>query len=1092
MRDQNNNRIRRFITCILLLSCGTSLFAQLKSNVQYVNPFIGTTKSSVITRWGGNGGTYPGAVAPSGNIQISPETRTTGAKGYDYTDNAIYYFSCIKHMSGFPEGSAGHVFIMPVKHGQAFEAGKYKRQFSHQDEKAEPGYYRVIFKDDMTIAEASADVRSGILKFTFPAKVTPQIFVGDMGEITIIGKHVLHGTKANTVINISDDFLEKKMVKGGYLLTFRPGENEAKIIELKISTSTVSFSGAQRNIDAAFEKLNFELYRKRSLESWSKELAVIEVADFADDNKTVFYTALYHSLLVPWVVSDVDGKYKGADGIIYQATGKYEYGAFSPWDTFRSLHPLLSILYPEKQKDVIVSMLNVYQQTGHLPTESMTGNHAVAIIVDAYLKGITGYDSVLAYTAMKKNIMERPFVQHDLEVYHQLGYVPFSNSESVTRTMEYAYNDWALSRYAKLVMKNEQDYQLLQKRGLNYRNLFHAEELFMLPRKDKEFKLNPEMNGYKEGDKWIYTYFVPHNAKDLVNLLGGNTAFSSRLDAAMTNNVILYDNETVIHLPYLFNAAGYPHLTQKWNREIMLNRYADSPGGLPGNDDLGSMSSAYLFNAMGIFPVSPGNPFYAISAPLFSSVKLHLGNQKTLTIKAQNQSPENKYIKSLTVNNQPFEQLAISHELLMKGGIMEYTLSKDSLQTWPKDRDPLALSETKSTVHTEILEYAISKNKVEPNEEFWVRFKLKNTGSLGTKKVTVFANGRPWLSRSFLVQEGSTLTDSISSRLYHLGEVTIGINASVGTKVKVSPSSKPVAQPFHITGLMVKPVVLINNKQQIVFNIKNVTGKTQEFSIPVAVNDTVIFTTIISLLPGEQKAVSKTFNAGKTGLKTIKVDHLQMKYKVYGAATESLLMDLDFTGAIDGMRITDRSGFGNHGMIKGAVSRMATGKEILLGDSCYIEIPKSASLDKMEENITMMAWVNPDADETGLIDLFTKGDSHVLQTGNNKTLTFFAGGWGRGDCTVDLPADWKKKWHHITGVCKGNVLSVYINGQLAGSSIVDGVVNLSVASQWQIGRNEEFPSERVFHGKIDKVKIYEQPLSAAEILVIYNDEKAFF
>jgi predicted alpha-1,2-mannosidase len=692
------NKIATFIKPILFfLAVINCAYAQEEDHLRYVDPFIGTTKSGVLTRWGGDGGTYPGAVAPSGFIQISPETHITGGRGYNYTDTSVYYFSCINHPSGFPDGSAGHLFIMPVMAGKQFEPGKYNSRFSHRDEVARPGYYKIVFKDNQTIAEAVASTRTGVLRFTFARGIKPQIFVGDAGTITMPTKRVLHGEIANTVINISEDYTEKKQVKNGYLLSFKSSAAGRKTIELKLSTSTINFAGAQNNIDKELKQLSFDQLVRRTRDEWAKQLSVIDVKDPDSQNKTIFYTALYHSLLIPWVISDVDDRYRGADNLMHQTNGKKEYGFFSPWDTFRSLHPLLSLLYPEKQNDIILSMLDFYRQTGHLPTESMTGNHAVPIIVDAYLKGITGFDKTLAYEAMKRNIVDSPFVQNDLTVYHRMGYVPFTSSESVTRTVEYAYDDWALSQYARQVANNDKDYQLLQQRGYNYRNLFNSSELFMLPRNGGDFKINPGMSGYKEGDKWVYSYFVPQNGKDLVNLMGGNETFANRLDSALTNNVILFDNETVIHLPYLFNVAGRPGLTQKWCRDIMLSRFKASPDGLPGNDDLGAMSSAYLFNAMGIFPVCPGRPLYAIGSPLFQSVKLHLANKKTFVIESKDQSAPNKYVRSLTVNGQPYEQLSIPHSLLMKGGIMQFVMSESTTEQWPKNKDPLVFRNQESS-----------------------------------------------------------------------------------------------------------------------------------------------------------------------------------------------------------------------------------------------------------------------------------------------------------------------------------------------------------------------------------------------------------
>ncbi|MGF7037448.1 GH92 family glycosyl hydrolase [Mucilaginibacter lappiensis] len=1083
--------IRYILFSLILLLAGTNIYAQEKTNLHYVNPFIGTTKSGVLTHWGGDGGTYPGAVAPAGFIQISPETRV--AKGYDYTDSVIYYFSCLWHHSGFPEGSAGRLFIMPVTGEKQFEPSKYNSRFSHRNEVARPGYYKVKFSDNHIIAEASAATRTGVLRFTFPVKAKVQVFVGNTDNISLISGRIIHGEVLNTVINFSEDYIEKKQVKDGYLFTFKNPVASPKVIEIKLSTSTVNFAGAQNNIDKETGKLSFDALAKRTSGEWVKQLSTVDIRDTSEANKTIFYTALYHSLLIPWVISDVDGSYRGEDGVVHRASGKYQYGGFSPWDTFRSLHPLLSLLYPEKQNDIILSMLDIYKQTGHLPTESMTGNHSVPIIVDAYLKGITGFDKTLAYEAMKKSIIDSPFVQKDMEIYHRMGYVPYSNSESVTRTVEYAYDDWALSQYAKQVMHNQPDYQLLRQRGFNYRNLFYPEGLFLLPRLGKDFKINPGMSGYKEGDKWVYSYFVPHNAKDLVNLMGGNEAFANRLDSALRNDVILFDNETVIHLPYLFNSANRPDLTQKWCRDIMLSRYKNRPDGLPGNDDLGAMSSAYIFNALGIFPVSPGRPQYAIGSPLFQSVKLHLANHKTWVIESKNQSAANKYIASLTINGKPHDQLVIPHSLITQGGTMQFTMSQGAPNRWPVDKDPISLSETKTPVDIQLLKYNLQKTKAEPNELLWLHFTVKNNGAPGTKNIKLYVDGKESASKNYLVQQGATITDSISFRLYRLGKVSIGLDSKGGNIVEVIEPAGQVKYPFEISALSLKPLIQQNQEQRISYTVKNLTGKDQQFSIPVNMNDSLLYTDHIQLTPGESKMQEHRFIDHKTGLKALRVDSSGTKYKVYNNNTTSLLLDLSLVANSKDQLVTDRSGFDNNAhIIRSKTESNQTGKRILLGDDCFAEVPHALSLDNMGQTITMMTWVYPQGQETGLVDMLTKGDTHVLQMMNNKALTFFAGGWGRGDCTVNLPADWKQHWHHIAGVCNGNTLFIYIDGKLSGTSTVEGTVSLSTPNKWQIGRNEEFPSERVFHGYMDNIKVYAQPLSADEVMEVFNKERASF
>lgn len=1071
-----------FLTGLLL---GANLYAQQINHLQYVDPFIGTTVSNVLTKWGNNGGCYSGAVAPSGGVQLSPETRVTGARGYNYVDSSIYYFSCLGHMSGFPEGSSGHLFIMPFIGNDAFEPRKSSLRFSHKKEAAAPGYYRVSFNDQPITAEATATTRTGMFRFTFSGNTNPQIFIGNAGEIQVISNKVIHAAGANVVINFSEGYLGKKEVKGGWLFTFAKSNATATVITLQLSKSLVDYSGAQHNIDQEIGSLSFDEVRAKTSREWAKLLSVVDITDSNERNKTVFYTALYHSLLLPWVIDDADGSYRGHDGKVYKKTGQNQYGAFSPWDTFRSLHPLLTLLYPQKQQDVILSMLDVYKQNGHLPTETMTGNHAVAIIVDSYLKGITGFDKELAYKAMKKDLVEGPFVQSDMEVYHEKGYVPFTRPESVTRTVEYAYDDWALSQFADKVMNDKPAYQLLSNRGFNYRSLLNKDELFMLPRNGEEFKLQPGTSGYKEGDKWVYSYFVPQNGKDLINMAGGNEQFAVRLDSALSNNVILFDNETVFHLPYLFNQAGTPRLTQKWVREIMLNRFGATPGGLPGNDDLGSTSSWYLFSSMGIYPVCPGRPLYAIGVPLFKSVMLHLPNGKKFVISSNNSSLKNNYVQSLQVNDKAWQQIILPHSVLVSGGTITFNMGKEP-GNWPADKDPVELSATKKNTAFSIVKYSVNKKAVVPDEPLAIKFKLKNEGSIGVKTVKLLVNGKPYGYKNCLVEPGQTVQDSIVFRLYPVGKTVLKLDNTAPFAVEVKLPEKPKEHPFTISGLEVKPMIRLNENQEIKYQIKNTGGLNQTFIIPVIQNDSVVFTDNIKLNAGEVKTISNNVKSLKKGFKYVRVDTAKIIYKVYENGTESLL--LNFESIMPGKTVPDSSGFHNDGNII-STSVITNKDKLLFGDSTYVEVPNSPALDRMGESITMMGWVYPMGNEKGLVDIISKGDNHVLQMTDNKTLTFFAGGWGRGDCTVNLPADWQKHWHHIAGVCNGKTLYVYIDGILAGTSVLEVIADLSVNNKWTLGRNEEFPSERMFHGYINKLKVFKAALSADDIRAIVTSEK---
>ncbi|WP_154402400.1 GH92 family glycosyl hydrolase [Mucilaginibacter endophyticus] len=1080
------NRSFRIIFVLVSILLGTNLHAQQTNHLHYVDPFVGTTVSNVLTKWGNNGGCYPGAVAPSGSVQLSPETRVTGARGYNYTDSSIYYFSCLGHMSGFPEGSSGHLFVMPFSGKGSLEPGKSSLRFSHKNETAAPGYYKVRFDDQLITAEATATTRTGLFRFTFSGGDNPQIFVGNAGEIQAVSNKVVQASGANVVINFSEAYTYKKEVKDGWLFGFPKTQGGATVITLQLSKSTAGYSGAQHNIDQEIGGLSFEEVRAKTSKEWAKLLSVVDITDDSKQNKKVFYTALYHSLLLPWVIDDADGNYRGNDGEIHQKAGQNQYGGFSPWDTFRSLHPLLTLLYPQKQQDVILSMLDVYKQSRHLPTESMTGNHATPIIVDSYLKGITGFDKALAYQAMKKDLVDGPFVQSDMEVYHEKGYVPFTRPESVTRTVEYAYDDWALSQFANQVMGDKRTFELSSGRGFNYRNLLNKDELFMLPRNGGEFKLQPGTSGYKEGDKWVYSYFVPQNGKDLINMMGGNVQFVSRLDSALSNNVILFDNETVFHLPYLFNQAGKPRLTQKWVRDIMLNRFSATPGGLPGNDDLGSTSSWYVFSAMGIYPVCPGRPLYAIGTPLFKSVALHLPNGKQFVISSNNSSAKNNYVQSLQVNGKAWQQLILPHSVLANGGSMNFDMGREPAN-WPASKDPIELSATQKNTAFSIVSYSVYKNSVTPDEPLVVSFKLKNTGSSGIKTVKLLVNGVPYGYKDCLVETGQTVQDSINFRLYPVGKTMLKLDNVAPFTVNVNLPEKPQKAVCRILALEVKPMIKLNDTQEIKYTIKNIGGLERGFKIPVKLNDLIVFTDSIKLKAGEVKTIAHNIKALTKGFNRLVVyDHPQVRYKVYENAMESLL--LDFASISFRKMVTDSSGFRNDGYI---ISALLDSKDkLLFGDSTYVEVPNAPVLDRMGETISMMGWVYPMEKEKGLTDIITKGDNHVLQMTDSKTLTFFAGGWGRGDCTVNLPADWQQHWHHIAGVCTGKKLYVYIDGVLVGTSELDVTADLSVNNKWTLGRNEEFPSERVFHGYINKVKVFRDALSADDISSIVSSENA--
>ena len=635
-----------------------------------------------------------------------------------------------------------------------------------------------------------------------------------------------------------------------------------------------------------------------------------------------------------------------------------------------------------------------------------------------------------------------------------------------------------------------EDYKALLNRSYNYRNLLNTDELFFLPRNKYDFKLQPGMSGYKEGDKWVYTYFVPQNTKDLINLLGGADQFTARLDSALDNNVILFDNETVFHLPYLFNQAGKPAFTQKWCRQIMRERFSNSPGGLPGNDDLGSTSSWYVFSAMGIYPVCPGRPLYAIGSPLFQSITLHLPNGATFIINSAQLSAKSTFIQSMSINGKPWQQLTIPHSTLTAGGTMAFSMG-DKPGTWPVNKNPVELSETKNDPAFKILSYAVTRRTVEPNELLSVNFSLINKGAIGAKRVSLTVNGKPYGYKNCLVASGKTIQDAIYIRLYPVGKSVLKIDGMAPITVMVKNLQKSAIHSYKITALTAKPMIRLDDLQQLKYTVQNTGGLKRVFVIPVAINDSVAFTDTLTLDPGEKKDVNHHFVVSKLGFQHLVIAHDKISYKVYQASRESLLLDLSPLQNTTDHLIIDKSGFNNTGHMVSALAdhTKTMDNRLLFGKDCYLEISSAASLDMLGETITMMAWVYPTAVDLGLTDIFTKGDTNVLQVAGGRTLTFFAGGWGRGDCTINLPSDWLQHWHHIAGVCSGKTLYVYIDGILQGTTVMDESANGSVNNKWVLGRNEEFPSERVFNGYIAKAKIFKEPLSNEDILAVFNSEK---
>lgn len=1065
-----------FQSAILLAFAGDN-----DESVSYVNPFIGTAQTLKKSNWEGHGRVYPGAVSPFGYIQLTPETRVNSGKGYDYSDEVVYFFSCMRHMSGYPNGSSGHCIVQPIENADSFELRKDHRPFSHQNEKAAPGYYKLEFDDNGTIVEASTATRSGMFRFSYKSLITPKIFIGDIGKIELVNDSIIKSSSRNIVIKFDEAWHTAKKSGDGIILTFDIPEDKA--IQLKLSSSSVSYQNAKENLHAEIPDWSFDELKRKAYLAWNNQLSVIEVNDNSKTNKTKFYSAFYHSLLIPWIVSDVNGEYQGRDRKVYKAKGTDHYEAFSPWDTFRSLHPLLCLIAPKRQNDMIISMLEIYEQTGQIPITPMTGYHSIPIIVDSYFKGITNFDKSLAYRAMKDCLLDEPFFYEDMEAYIQNGYIPASYPESVTRTVEYAYDDWALSRFAKSAVNEHEDYRKLYNRSFNYRGLFDPQQMFLVPKGEEGFVKSIGNFGFKEGDKWNYSLFVPHNTRDIINHMGGDNEFSMLLDSAIRNDHIVFDNEPNFHIPYLFNYSKTPSKTQEWIAEIRETYFNSAEHGLPGNDDLGSMSSWFVFNALGIYPVCPGIPQYNIGTPLFDEVIIHLKENKTFVIKGSDVSMTNKYIQTATLNGALLANSWVSHASIIAGGELNLKMGSNPSK-WATQAGSAAYSATEKEANIIVDNVVVNSEYVTPHELIWVKFRLLNKGSKGVKIVRISADGFEKAKKNITVEEGEIKIDSISCRLYKPGFAELSIVGSdKKIKINVKKSDKVSIEYEELSFLT---LVQDTAKQQIGFSLKNIGGISVKHTNEIFLNGNLEIRDTVALEPGESQRLIYHLSGYEVGMNKIEVGNLTGIFKVYKQKFESTLFDLSIQNESNG-KLLDRSGLSNHGIIKSL--NPITFFENGFDENAYLEIKRNSTFSSLQNEITLMCWVRASDENRHLSSIITQGDHNVIQFINNNQIEFFIGGWGRGICLVDLPPSFIGKWHHIAGVCDESTLKVYLDGELKGTAELHNEAVINGHSNWYLGRNEEFPNKRIFYGKMNGVKLFATALSQEEIRKIIESEK---
>ncbi len=700
--------------------------------ISYVNPLIGT---------GGHGHTYPGATLPFGMMQLSPDTRLEGwdgCSGYHYSDTEIYGFSHT-HLSGTGVSDYGDILLMPTNKivfnngadtsSSAAEKEGYKSKFSHENEIAEPGFYKVHLDDTNIDVALTVSKRSGMHAYQFPANKN-QVVILDLlhrdevldAKINTISATELSGyrfskawaTDQRLFFSIKtshpfNDMLQsppKKGMLGGQkiALTFINPKNEPVII--KIGISAVDIAGAKMNLATEIGDKTFEEVKQEAQKIWEQQLQKIVIEDSKLADKTNFYTAMYHVSIAPNLYQDVDGRYRGMDLKIHQTTAFEYYTVFSLWDTYRAAHPLYTLLETEKTNDFINTFLAKYDEGGIFPiwdlsanyTGCMIGYHAIPVIADAYLKGIRNYDVDKAFKAMKHSATRDKL---GLDTYKNFGFIPVEKeSESVSKTLEYAYDDWTIAQMA-YALENEKDYKTYIERAQSYKNVFDPESQFMRGRFRNTWfaPFDPyEVNfNYTEANAWQYSFYVPQDISGFTHLLGGKKALENQLDALfvaanktsgrhqvdITGLIGQYahGNEPSHHMAYLYNFVNKPAKTQEKVRQILTELYSNTPDGIAGNEDCGQMSAWYIFSALGFYPVTPGSNQYIIGAPLFEKATLNLENGNTFAVQANRLSEKNKYIKSVTLNGKEHPFSYIQHHAIMQGGLLVFEMT-DQPSDW--------------------------------------------------------------------------------------------------------------------------------------------------------------------------------------------------------------------------------------------------------------------------------------------------------------------------------------------------------------------------------------------------------------------------
>lgn len=698
------------LLALVLAGFSMSVSAAQDSFTQFVNPYIGT---------GGHGHVFLGANVPFGAVQLGPTQITRGwdwCSGYHYSDSLIIGFGHM-HLSGTGIGDLGDIAFLPT-----FDAKTYTERFSHDAEYVRPGYYTVRLADSKILVELTATQRAGMHRYTYPLSSKQPLLKLNLKQgigwdkmtkcqltqenpTTVSGYRLSEGWAKDQRVYFVAEFsravkLQEMQADSVGVFSF---DDATKPLLVRVGISAVSVDNAKANLEAEIKDWNFDRVAQKADAAWNDELGKIKVETLNLDDKTIFYTGLYHTMTAPSVFSDVNGQYRGSDGKIYQ--GDFvNYTTLSLWDTYRAAHPLMTIIHPEKQRDIAQTFLHIFQQQGKLPvwhlvgneTDCMVGNPGIPVLADIVLKGFD-IDKKAAYQAMRTSAL---LDERSLDNLKKFGYIPWnrdSTFETVAKGLEYALADACVAKVAKL-LGEKKDYQYFFNRSKSYKYYFDKKTGFMRGVDNGKFRepFNPfhsshRNDDYTEGNAWQYTWLVPHDVPGLIKLFGGKRPFVTKLDSLFTISGDLgenaspdisgligqyaHGNEPSHHILYMYNYVGQHDKTSEKVREVLKTMYHNDFDGLSGNEDVGQMSAWYILSSLGIYQVEPAGGRYMFGSPLFDKAVVNVGKGKTFTIIAHNNSAKNVFVQQVKLNGRPYKKLYIDYKDIVSGGTLEFFMT---------------------------------------------------------------------------------------------------------------------------------------------------------------------------------------------------------------------------------------------------------------------------------------------------------------------------------------------------------------------------------------------------------------------------------